>query len=253
MLNREIYVDPPLERKLENQGVANVNDDANDEDALRVLRYELKTFVCDGQYEKGIQDILDTYLKNINKPEQPGVWVSGFFGSGKSHMVKMLRALWLNTEFSDGATAREVANLPQAIKDHLVDLTNAGKREGGLHAASGTLGSSASGSVRLALLQIVFKSVGLPTQYPVARFVMWLRDEGILTEVKTLVEKNGYDWQEELDNFYVAEGLHEALVQTKPNLFSSSQMCVETLNNTYPFVTVHTPITSTWSSLKRRD
>jgi hypothetical protein len=237
MLNREIYVDPPLERKLENQGVANVNDDTRDVNALQVLRYELKTFVCDGQYEKGIQDILETYLKNINKPEQPGVWVSGFFGSGKSHMVKMLRALWLNTEFPDGATAREVASLPQAIKDHLVDLTNAGKREGGLHAASGTLGSSASGSVRLALLQIVFKSAGLPTQYPVARFVMWLRDEGILDDVRSLVEKNGYNWPEELDNFYVAEGLHEALVQIKPNLFSSTQMCVETLNNKYPHVT----------------
>lgn len=237
MLNREIYSVDPLQRKLENQGVANVNDDTSDAGALHVLRYELQTFVCDGQYEKGIQDILETYLKNINKPEQPGVWVSGFFGSGKSHMVKMLRALWLNTEFPDGATAREIANLPQAIKEHLIDLSNAGKREGGLHAASGTLGSSASGSVRLALLQVVFKSVGLPTQYPVARFVMWLRDEGILADVKTLVEQNGYDWQEELDNFYVAEGLHEALVQVKPNLFSSTQMCVETLNNKYPHVT----------------
>ena len=236
MLNQEIYVDPPQDRKLENQGVANVNDDARDSSALKVLRYELKTFVCDGQYEKGIHDILETYLKNINKPEQPGVWVSGFFGSGKSHMVKMLRALWVNTEFPDGAAAREVAQLPQAIKDHLVDLSNAGKREGGLHAASGTLGSSASGSVRLALLQIVFKSVGLPTQYPVAQFVMWLRDEGILDDVKGLVEQNGDDWQEELDNFYVAEGLHEALVQLKPNLFSSTQMCVETLNNKYPHI-----------------
>ena len=56
MLNNDIYVDPPLERKLENQGVANVNDDTRDENALRVLRYELKTFVCDGQYEKGIED-----------------------------------------------------------------------------------------------------------------------------------------------------------------------------------------------------
>ena len=236
MLNREIYSVDPLERKLENQGVANVNDDVSDADALRVLRYELQTFVCDGQYEKGLQDILETYLKNINKPEQPGVWVSGFFGSGKSHLVKMLRALWLNTEFPDGATAREVAHLPQAIKDHLVELTNAGKREGGLHAASGTLGSSASGSVRLALLQIVFKSVGLPPQYPVAQFVMWLRDEGILADVRTLVEENGHDWQEELDNFYVAEGLHEALTEIKPNLFSSTQMCVQTLNNTYPYV-----------------
>ncbi|MCS7466131.1 BREX system P-loop protein BrxC [Stieleria sp. ICT_E10.1] len=237
MLNQEIYLDPPQQRKLENQGVANVNDDTRDQNALQVLKYELKTFVCDGQYEKGIHDILDTYLKNINKPEQPGVWVSGFFGSGKSHMVKMLRALWLNTEFPDGVAARDLANLPQSIKDHLVDLSNAGKREGGLHAASGTLGSSASGSVRLALLQIVFKSVDLPTQYPVAQFVMWLRDEGILDRVRSAVESKGYDWQEELDNFYVAEGLHEALVQEKPNLFSSPQMCVETLNNKYPHVT----------------
>ena len=236
MLNREIYLVDPLKRKLENQGVANVNDDTSDAGALLVLRYELETFVCDGQYEKGIEDILETYLQNINKPEQPGVWVSGFFGSGKSHMVKMLRALWLDTKFADGATAREVADLPEAIRDHLKDLSNAAKREGGLHAASGTLGASASGSVRLALLRIIFKSVGLPSQYPVARFVMWLKSEGIHDEVKQRVEDQGDDWQEELDNFYVAEGLHEALVQVKPNLFSSTQMCVETLNNKYPHV-----------------
>ena len=237
MLNQEIYVDPPQERKLENQGVANVNDDTHDAGALRVLKYELKTFVCDGQYEKGIQDILATYLTNHNKPEQPGVWVSGFFGSGKSHLVKMLRALWLNTKFPDGATAREIANLPAAIKEHLIDLSNAAKREGGLHAASGTLGASAAGSVRLALMRIVFKSVGLPLQYPVARFVIWLRQEGIFEDVKNEVERQGYEWQEELDNFYVAEGLHQALVNVKPNLFSSTQICVETLNNKYPHVT----------------
>ncbi len=34
-------------------GVANVNDD-NSTNALNVLRYELETFVCDGQYGKGI-------------------------------------------------------------------------------------------------------------------------------------------------------------------------------------------------------
>ena len=33
--------------------------------------------------------------------------------------------------------------------------------------------------------------------------------------LRTHVEQNGHDWEEELDNFYVAEGLHEALVQAK--------------------------------------
>ncbi len=235
MNNRQVYAKDPATRKLVNEGVANVNDEGTDQ-ALAVLRYELETFVCDGQYEKGIEHILATYLRNIGQSQQPAVWVSGFYGSGKSHLVKMLRALWPDTEFADGATAREIAILPQAIQDQLKELTTAGKRHGGLHAASGTLGASANGSVRLALLGILFKSVGLPEQYPVARFVMWLRGEGIYETVRAEVQKNGFNWQEELDNFYVAEGLHAALMRAKPLLFSTAATCVETLNNLYPYV-----------------
>ena len=236
MKNREIYTKDPSTRKLANEGVANVNDDRS-EAALNVLRYELVTFVCDGQYAKGLEHILVTYLSNINQANQPAVWVSGFYGSGKSHLVKMLRALWINTIMPDGATARGLARLPQEIQDHLKELDVQGKRYGGLHAASGTLGSGASGSVRLALLRIIFLSCGLPEQYPKARFVMWLRSEGIEETVRSFVEQAGHDWQEEIDNFYVAEGLHEALVKAKPKLFSSVQSCVDTLNNLYPHVT----------------
>ncbi|CAO1669176.1 BREX system P-loop protein BrxC [Salinicola sp. NYA28a] len=235
MKNRDIYQKDPTTRKLVNEGVASVNDETTSH-ALAVLRYELETFVCDGQYEKGMSHILETYLKNIDQAQQPAVWVSGFYGSGKSHLVKMLRALWVDAAFEDGATARGIANLPQGISDHLRELSTQAKRHGGLHAASGTLGSGASGSVRLALLRILFKSVDLPEQYPVARFVMWLRHEGIYDQVRKQVEANGFDWNEELDNFYVAEGLHDALVQAKPALFTSPASCVETLNNLYPYV-----------------
>ena len=200
MTNRDIYQKDPATRKLVNEGVANVNDDTSGQ-ALNVLRYELETFVCDGQYEKGMSHILETYLKNIDQAQQPAVWVSGFYGSGKSHLVKMLRALWVDTVFADGATARGIANLPQGIRDSLKELSTQAKRYGGLHAASGTLGAGASGSVRLALLRIIFKSAGLPEQYPVARFVMWLKREGIYDEVRSTVEQNGCDWDEELDNF----------------------------------------------------
>lgn len=235
MYNRDIYRTDPQTRKLVNEGVANVNDDRT-EHALSVLRYELETFVCDGQYGKGMADILSTYLSNVGQAQQPAVWVSGFYGSGKSHLVKMLRALWEDTVFPDGATARGVANLPPAIAEHFQELKAQGKRHGGLHAMSGTLGAGASGSVRLALLRVVFKSCGLPEQYPVARFVMWLRSEGILEQVKQHVAASGHQWEEELDNFYVAEGLHAALVAIKPNLFSSPASCVDALNNLYPYI-----------------
>ena len=236
MLNREIYQKDPSTRKLVNEGVASVNDELTHQ-GLSVLRYELETFVCDGQYQKGLEHILGEYLRNIEQAAQPAVWVSGFYGSGKSHLVKMLRALWVDTAFEDGATARGIANLPPSVSDQFKELSTQAKRHGGLHAASGTLGSSSRDkSVRMALLGILFKSVGLPEQYPVARFVMWLKHEGIYDAVRGQVVQSGFDWDEELDNFYVAEGLHAALVATKPNLFTSSAACVETLNNLYPYV-----------------
>jgi hypothetical protein len=235
MINRDIYLKDPSSRKLVNEGVATVNDDLTSH-GLAVLRYELETFVCDGQYRRGLSDILSTYLANINQAQQPAVWVSGFFGSGKSHLVKMLRALWSDTTFDDGATARGIANLPQEIQDQLRELSVLSKRHGGVHAASGTLGSGARDSVRLALLGIIFKSVGLPDHYPKARFVMWLQDENILDEVRSKVEAAGHDWDEELDNLYVAEGLHSALARVKPMLFSSTTASADAIRNMFPYV-----------------
>lgn len=79
MYNHDIYQKDPATRKLVNEGVASVNDEITNH-ALAVLRYELETFVCDGQYEKGMSHILETYLKNTDQAQQPGVWVSGFLG-----------------------------------------------------------------------------------------------------------------------------------------------------------------------------
>ncbi|WNZ28441.1 MAG: BREX system P-loop protein BrxC [Candidatus Bathyarchaeota archaeon] len=233
MINQEIYQRDPSALKLVNEGVANVNDEKTSQ-AMAILRYELETFVCEGEYERGLEHILETYLMNIEQAQQPGVWISGFYGSGKSHLVKMLRALWIDTAFEHGTTARSIADLPQNILDLLKELNTQAKRYGGLHAASGTLGASASESVRLALLRIIFKSVDLPEQYPVARFVMWLKKEGIYDAVRKDLEQNGFKWDEELANFYVAEELPKSLVKIKPNLFPSPAICREILRNQYP-------------------
>ena len=48
MLNRDIYNKAPKENRLVNNGVAEVSED-HSEAAQAILRYELETFVCDGQ------------------------------------------------------------------------------------------------------------------------------------------------------------------------------------------------------------
>src|SRR5436309_416189 len=163
MKNREIYDEDPRTNTLLNQGVAKVNTPESDPEGkarwLDTLRFELTKFVCDGQYAEGLTRILTTYLSDLDKSEQPGVWVSGFFGSGKSHLVKMLQHLWIDFEFPDGSKSRGLPkNLPTNIKDLFKEISTQAKRHGGLHAAGGTLGAGAGDSVRLEVLSIIFRS-----------------------------------------------------------------------------------------------
>jgi GTPase SAR1 family protein len=236
MLNREIYQLDPQQNRLENNGVAEVKDDQS-EKALKTLRYELQTFVCDGEYQVGLDRILSAYLLNLGGGyEQPGVWISGFFGSGKSHLAKMLRAFWTNQSFNDGATARDLADLPEEIKDYFKELSIHSNRNGGLHAASGTLGAGASNNVRLALLNIVFKSAGLPEQYHQARFVLWLKKQGFLEQVKSLVEADGDDWDDELADLYMSKSIASALLEVDNTLGEDIKQVRELLKVQYPYV-----------------
>src|SRR4051794_8262349 len=103
MKNQEIFVTDPSTFTLLNEGVVRVADGLDDEE-VRKLKYELETFVCEGQYASGLERILENFLSNLKNPNQKAVWVSGFYGSGKSHLVKILRYLWTDCEFADKST-----------------------------------------------------------------------------------------------------------------------------------------------------
>ena len=105
--------------------------------------------MCDGEYRVGLERILGTYLGRLGESKQPAAWVSGFYGSGKSHLARVLDALWRDVTFPDGVSARGLVQLPEDISDHLTDLSNAGRREGGLWSAAGTLSTGVGSSVRL--------------------------------------------------------------------------------------------------------
>lgn len=237
MLNRDIYNTAPKENRLANNGVAEVSED-HSEAAQAILRYELESFVCDGQYEKGLETILDKFLLNLDAgTEQPGVWISGFYGSGKSHLAKMLRTLWTDYQFTDGATARSLAKLPTGVFEHLKELSTQGKRHGTLHAAAGKLGAGAGDKVRLALLGIVFKSKSLPEQYNQAQLVLWMKREGILPTVEAELKSAGRSLAQELPHMYVSTHLAKALLKARPDLAHTEADARKLLKEQFPQVT----------------
>ena len=91
---RQIF-EKPVDRAID--GVIKADDEAS-------LRIELDEYVITGEIGQRLGQFLDAYN---NYDTANGVWISGFFGSGKSHLLKMLALLLENREV-DGSTAFEI-------------------------------------------------------------------------------------------------------------------------------------------------
>ncbi|MDE0429555.1 MAG: BREX system P-loop protein BrxC [Caldilineaceae bacterium] len=231
---RETFSRDPLTTPIPNDGVAKVIQPQSEQE-WDVLRYELESFVCDGEYRLGLERILSAFLTNISQPQQQAVWVSGFYGSGKSHLVRVLECLWRDEEFPDGVRPRSLVTLPSDIDANLVELSRLGRQEGGLWSAAGTLGAGAS-AVRLALLSILFKSADLPEQYPAARLALWLKQNGWYDDVEAAVESRNKTLGAEFRNMYVSPALAESLLEVVPNLAYSPSDVRTLLREQYPNV-----------------
>jgi len=82
---------------------------ADQMDAASVWQ-ELEEYVVTKQISEYLRKFFDAYLAAIDRPndaaitDRMGVWVSGFFGSGKSHFIKILSYLLENIEAQNPAT-----------------------------------------------------------------------------------------------------------------------------------------------------
>ena len=98
---RDIF-EKPVDRAID--GVIKADDEAS-------LRIELDEYVITGEIGQRLGDFLEAYN---NYKTANGVWISGFFGSGKSHLLKMLALLLENREV-DGIKAFDI--FAEKLKD----------------------------------------------------------------------------------------------------------------------------------------
>ena len=231
MLNRETFHTDPTEYRLANQGVAKTSFPPTPAD-FETLRGELTTFVCDGAYADGLARMLEAFLGSVGHGSSaPAVWISGFYGSGKSHLASMLAALWTNLEFPDGATAEGlVHHLPPEVTAPLKELRIAAQRASGVVAAGDTLGTGPSDPVE-ATIGIVLRAIGLPSDLRAAQVAFWLADLGILDSVRASL---GSTFDTDIRNFILSPRFGAAVLAAKPELAGSSIELSGLLRSQFP-------------------
>jgi len=96
---REMFADD-INRQI--NGVIKVDQDAQD-----VIKDEVQEYVITKELKKHIISFFDYYSESFDTPTADiGVWISGFFGSGKSHFLKMLSYI-LENKMVDGVPTVE--------------------------------------------------------------------------------------------------------------------------------------------------
>ena len=90
--------------KIQSMFQKDINRDINGvvkvaQDDEKSLHQELSEYIITKELRRHFRTFFDNYTKAIDQPtDKMGVWISGFFGSGKSHFLKMLSYLLSNQE-----------------------------------------------------------------------------------------------------------------------------------------------------------
>jgi hypothetical protein len=98
----------PVDRPID--GVIKADDE-------RHLQVELDEYVVTREVSKGLGAFTDAYLHN---PTANGVWISGFFGSGKSHLLKMLSLMLDGDKRVGEQDSRPVEILLPKVEDEII-------------------------------------------------------------------------------------------------------------------------------------
>ncbi len=158
------------------------------EDDINVAKQELQEYVITDQLREHFKECLDKYLNDKNKV---GYWISGWFGSGKSHFLKIFGYLLENHQFDDCSAAdifirRDETN---ALKDYIEKINDKYKTT----------------VVMFDILEEAAKLEGVVEPIEQTIYKQWLGKRGFYT---------GKLWIAEMEKELSDEGKYEEFVQT---------------------------------------
>lgn len=218
MVIRELFQED-INRKI--NGVVKVNQDTTD-----VLVQELEEYVITSDLKKHFITFFNNYEKSFHEStDDIGVWISGFFGSGKSHFLKMLSYLLANQEVQGVRTVERFRKKFEDDPATFMPIDNVTKG----HTDTILFNIDIEGSIdkdQTAVLRVFakmfYKYLGFYGEnLKVVRLEQLVKKLGKTDEFRRVFEeKHGISWLESRDAF---EFLEDDVVETLKEVLGMSE------------------------------
>jgi len=217
----------PIDRDIKGVIKVGQDDDSN-------VKQELDEYVVTRELSKHFDSFFEAYRKGIaGTTDKMGVWISGFFGSGKSHFLKILSYLLENREV-EGKRAIEYFN--DKIQDSMVwaNMKLAGDTSADVILFNIDSKSDSDSKANKDSIVKVFNKVfnemqGFCGSMPwIAELERQMVVDGVYEDFKkTFKDISGREWTEAREDFYYEE---DAIVEA---LARSTKMSHEAARNWY--------------------
>ena len=199
MLIREMFAED-INRPI--NGVIKVDQDTTD-----IVEQEVREYVITRELKKHFISFFDYYSDAFEKPtDNIGVWISGFFGSGKSHFLKMLSYILENRPIDGVPTVEKFrskfAEDPATFM--LIDRSTRGKTETILFNIDieGSINKDKTAVLRV-FAKMFYSHLGFfGENLKVARLEQYIDQQGKTEEFRRVFEeKKGKPWTEQRKAF----------------------------------------------------
>ena len=178
-----------------------------DQDESSVLVQELNEYVITRELKKHFITFFNNYIESFNETTADiGVWISGFFGSGKSHFLKMLSYLLENKEVQGVKTVErfraKFADDPATFM--LIDRATKGRTDTILFNIDieGSINKDKTAVLRV-FAKMFYNYLGFYGEnLKVAKLEQFIAKKGKTEEFRRVFEeKNGASWLESRDAY----------------------------------------------------
>jgi hypothetical protein len=208
---------------------------------------ELDEYVVTQELDRHFREFFEAYLPSCSSQFNPntkmGVWIKGFFGSGKSHFLKILSYLIENREVEkDGKTRKAFDFFKEKITDAMLisDIHSAVNKDADVilfNIDSRANTDEAENAILKVFLKVFNERVGYCADFPhIAHLERELDKRGQYQAFKDkFAELTGDTWENNRDAYdFYRDELTEAFAHATQQSIESARQAIEELGNNFP-------------------